>query len=65
MEVLTPPHLNLRQDGHDGHSDAEQKVEADEDLVLGAVVGLSVEDVEENDGGEGQGVVDDGEGEQS
>lgn len=55
----------MRQDGHNGNNDAEDEVEADEDLVLRAVIGLGVKHVEEHDSGERQGVEDDGEGEQS
>lgn len=57
-------YLDFGKNRHDGHNDAENHVEADEDLVLGAVVGLDVEQVEEHDGGESQGVVKNGEGQQ-
>ncbi|TNN86120.1 hypothetical protein EYF80_003537 [Liparis tanakae] len=51
--------------GHNGHDDAEYEVEADEDLVLGAVVRFGVKHVEKHNGGESQGVEEDGEGQQS
>ena len=57
-------HLNFGQDGHDGHGDAEQEVEADEDFVLGAVVRRRIKHVEEHDGSERQRVEDEGEGQQ-
>lgn len=58
-------YLNFGQNGHDGHDDAENEVEADEDLVLRAVVGFGIKHVEEHDGGESQGEVEDGDGQQS
>lgn len=38
--------LYLRQDGHDGGSDAEEHVDADEDLVFSATIRVGVVDVE-------------------
>ena len=61
MQIL---YLNLGQDGHHRHNDTEDEVEADEDLVLCAVVRLSVVNVEEHHSSEGQGKVKDGEKEQ-
>lgn len=58
-------YLHFGQNGHDGHDDAEYEVEADEDLVLRAVIWLRVKHVEEHDGGESQGVADDGDKQQS
>lgn len=58
-------YLNFRQNGHDGHNDAEYEVEADEDLVLCAVIRLGVKHIKEHDSSERQGIVNDGEGQQS
>lgn len=49
--------LDLRQDGHDRGSDAEQHVDADEDFVLGAAVGVGVVDVEHDQRDQRQQVV--------
>lgn len=65
MWVTSQPYLHFGQDGHHGHDDAENEVEADEDLVLRAVVRLGVEDVEEHDSGESQGEVGDGDNQES
>jgi hypothetical protein len=43
-----PQYLYFGQDGDDGDDDAENEVEADEDLVLGAVVRLGVVYVEQH-----------------
>lgn len=40
--------LDLRQDGHDGGTDTEQHVDADEDLVLSATIRVGVVNVEQN-----------------
>lgn len=50
-------YLNFGQDGHDGGSDTQQHVDADESLVLGAAVGVGVVHVEQHQRHEGQGVV--------
>lgn len=57
-------YLNFGNNSNDGHYDAEYQVEADEDLVLGAVIGLGVEHVEKHNSSESKGVVDDGDEEQ-
>lgn len=62
---MSVPYLDFGKNGHDGDDDAEYEVEADEDFVLSATVRLDVEQVEEHDGSKGQGVVEDGEWEQS
>lgn len=43
-----PQYLYFEQDGDDGDDDIEDEVEADEDLVLGAVFRLCVVDVEQH-----------------
>lgn len=58
-------YLNFGQNGHHGHDDAENEVEADEDLVLRAVIGPGVKDVEEHNSSESQDVVDNGDKQQS
>lgn len=58
-------YLNFGHNGHDGHNDAEYEVEADEDLVLCAVVRSGVKHVEEYNSSESQGEVCDGDGQQS
>lgn len=63
--MTSQPYLHFGQDGHHGHDDAENEVEADEDLVLRAAIRLGVEDVEEHDSGESQGEVDDGDNQES
>lgn len=57
-------YLNFGQNGHHGHNDAENEVEADEDFVLCAVIGPGVKDVEEHDSSESQDVVDNGDKQQ-
>lgn len=56
--------LDLRQDGEDGGADAEQHVDADEDLVFSATVGVGVVDVEHDQRHQRQQVVDRGDREQ-
>lgn len=56
-----PQYLYFEQDGDDGDDDIEDEVEADEDLVLGAVFRLCVVDVEQHHWGEGQCIVEEGE----
>ncbi len=55
-------YLNFGQNGHNGHDDAENEVEADEDLVLCAVIRCGVKHVEEHDSSESHSIVEDGEG---
>lgn len=43
-------YLNFRQHGDQRRPNAEQHVEADEELVDGAALWLGVEDVEQHDG---------------
>ncbi len=57
--------LNLRQDGHDRGSDAEEHVDADEDLVLSATIRMGVVHVERNHRHQRQQVVQCGDGQQS
>lgn len=57
VDVFSPQHhlegnkrtgtnLDVRQDGQDGGTDAEQHVDADEDFVLSAAIRMGVVDVE-------------------
>lgn len=57
-------YLNFGKHSNDGYYDAEDQVEADEDLVLGAVIRLGVEHVEKHNSSESKGEVDDGDEEQ-
>lgn len=59
------PHLNFGQDGNNGDNDAEDEVEADEDLVFSAVVSRGVIDIEHHHSREGQGIVQHREGQES
>lgn len=54
------PHLDLREDGEHRGGDAEQHVDADEDLVLGAAVRVGEVQVEHDQGQQGQQVVQSG-----
>ena len=65
INTISLHYLNSGKNGDDGHNDAEDEVEADEDLVLGAVVRFGVIHIEEHDSGESHSVVDDGERQQS
>ena len=58
-------YLDFGQDGDDRDDDAEDEVEADEDLVFSAVVRLGVVHVEQHDRCERQRVVEDREGQQA
>ena len=58
-------YLDFGQDGDDGDDDAEDEVEADEDLVFSAVVRLGVVHVEQHQRRERQCVVEDREEEQA
>lgn len=57
--------LDLRQDGQEGGSDAEEHVDADEDLVLGAAIRVGVVHVEHGQSHHRQQVVDRGDRQQS
>lgn len=57
--------LYLGKDGDNGDYDAEDKVEADKDLVLGAVIRLCVVHVEKNHSSNSKGVEEQGEGQQA
>ena len=50
--------LDLRQDGEEGGGDAEEHVDADEDLVLGAAIRVGVEHVEQDQSHHRQQVVE-------
>ena len=54
-------HLDFGQDGDDGDDNAEDEVEADEDLVLCAVIRQCVVHIEQYHGSKGQGIVHYGE----
>lgn len=56
--------LDLRQDGEHGGSDAEQHVNADEDLVFSAAIRVGVVDVEHDQRHQRQQVVDCGDRQQ-
>lgn len=58
-------YLYLGQNGDNRDDDAQDKVEADEDLVLCAVVRLRVVDVEKHHSSDSQSVVDEGERQQA
>lgn len=58
-------HLDVWQDGQQRGSDAEQHVDADEDLVVGAAVRVGVVKVEEDHRHHRQQVVDGGDRQQS
>lgn len=58
-------YLYLGQDGDNGDDDAQDQVEADEDLVLRAVVRLCVVHVEKHHSSDSQRVVEDGERQQA
>lgn len=58
-------YLYLGKDWDNGNDDAEDQVEADEDLVLCAVIWLSVVNVEKHHSSDSQGVVQDSEGQQA
>lgn len=55
------PHLDLGQYGHNRDDEAEDEVDADEDLALCATLGLGVVDVEQHYGRNGGGIEDEGE----
>lgn len=55
-----PPHLDFGQDGHGRDDDAEDEVDADEDLALRAALGLGVVNIEQRDGRNGGSVEDEG-----
>lgn len=57
--------LDLRQDGHDGGSDAQEHVDADEDLVFSASLRVGVVDVEHDQRHQRQQVVHCGDRQQS
>lgn len=50
--------LDLRQDGHNRGCDAEEHVDADEDLVLSATIRVGVEDVKHDQRHQRQQIVD-------
>lgn len=50
--------LNLRENGHDRGSNAEQHIDADEDFVLSTTIRVSVVHVEEHQSHQGQHIVD-------
>lgn len=58
-------YLYLGKDWDNWNDDAEDQVEADEDLVLCAVIWLSVVNVEKHHSSDSQGVVEDSEGQQA
>ena len=58
-------YLYLGKDGDNGDDDAEDEVEADEDLVLGAVIGLCVVHIEKYHSSNSQGVEEEGESQQA
>lgn len=58
-------YLYLGQDGDNGDDDAEDKVEADEDLVLCAVVRLRVVDIKQHHSSDSQCIVENGERQQA
>ena len=58
-------YLNFGEHRDNGDHDAEQHVEADEELVDEASVRLGVEDEEQHDGNQGQDVVEDCDHQQS
>lgn len=58
-------YLHFGQDGNNWHDDAEDEIEADEGFVRGAVVRLSVVDVEQHNGSKGRAIEGHREGEQS
>lgn len=49
--------LHFWKNGHHRHNDAEDEVEADEGFVLGAVIRLCVEYIEQNHSGKGTDIV--------
>lgn len=57
--------LDLRQDGQNGGSHAEEHVDADEDLVLSATIRVGVVDVKHDQRHQRQQVVDCGDRQQS
>lgn len=52
------PYLDLRQDGQNRGGDAEEHVDADEDLVLGAAVRVGEVQVKHHQRQQGQQVVE-------
>lgn len=64
MSYLVPhmyvTHLDVRQDGENGHSDAEKHVDADEDLVLSATIRVGVVNIEHDQRHQRQQVVHSG-----
>lgn len=54
LPTRRPLHLNVGQHGHHGDAEAEQHVDADEDLVLGAAVRVGVVNVEQDQRHQGQ-----------
>lgn len=54
-------YLDFRENRHDRHDDAEDKVQADENFVFAAVIRLCVVDIEQDHCGESTHVVHEGE----
>lgn len=57
--------LDLWEDGHNRGSDAEEHIDADEDLVLSAAIRVSVVDIEHDQGHQRQQVAHCGDRQQS
>lgn len=58
-------YLYFWQNGNHRYDDAENKVEADEELVFGAVVGFGVVEIKQYDCCKGQGIMQDSEEQQT
>lgn len=63
--MLKTNYLNFGQDGNNRDDDTEDKVEADDNLVLFAVIRLRVVNIEQHNSGESQSVIQEGERQQA